>query len=689
MKQHSKISEQHLQRNAYVYIRQSTMGQVMHHQESTSRQYALKDKALSLGWPSNKIRVLDRDLGMSGSRSDNREDFKTILADVSLGQVGAVLALEASRLARSNADWHRLIEICSLTSTLILDEDGIYDPSDFNDSLLLGMKGTMSAAELHFLRGRLYGGKRNKAERGELRFPLPVGLCWEEGSSIVLDPDLEVQNAVRLVFHFFEETGSAYGVAQRFAGGGLKFPKRAYGGAWDGKLIWGHLTDSRVLSVIKNPAYAGAYVFGRFQYVKDILQDGNIRQRVKQMPRDSWFVEIQDHHEGYLTWAQHLGNLDQLQRNRTKRPENVLPQSAREGLALLQGLAICSQCGRRLTVRYQGNGGINPTYECNWTKRQGRSKKACMSVSCSPLDEALTTRLLETLDTDGLQLSLAAQDELTQREGAIRRQWEMRLERAEYEANLAHRRYEQVDPENRLVASSLEQRWNAALQKADEVQRQMDEFGRRQTRTFTPEQRGRILDLARNLPRLWQSSTTSSKDRKRMLRLLVEDITVERHKGSNATLHVRWAGGACEDISLELPARMCDRLRYPQELIDEVRQLAVSLRDEEIADVLNKSGKKSSHGRDFNKSMIEWIRFKHKIPAVNLKRSSELTVGEVANRFGVNPGVVHYWIEHDVLATRQRKPGRPHWITLTPEKERELTEWVQRSKRIKRTAKPI
>jgi len=689
MKQHSKISDQHLQRDAYVYIRQSTMGQVIHHQESTSRQYALKDKALSLGWPSSKIRVLDRDLGMSGARSDKREDFKTLLADVSLGQVGAVLALEASRLARSNTDWHRLIEICSLTSTLILDEDGIYDPSDFNDSLLLGMKGTMSAAELHFLRGRLYGGKRNKAERGELRFPLPVGLCWEEGSSIVLDPDLEVQNAVRLVFHFFEETGSAYGVAQRFAGGGLKFPKRAYGGAWDGKLIWGHLTDSRVLSVIKNPAYAGAYVFGRFQYVKDILQDGNIRQRVKQMPRESWFVEIRDHHEGYLTWTQYLENLDQLERNRTKRPENVLPQSAREGLALLQGLAICSQCGRRLTVRYQGNGGINPTYECNWTKRQGRSKKACMSVSCSPLDEALTARLLEIFNADGLQLSLAAQDELTQREGAIRRQWEMRLERAEYEANLAQRRYEQVDPENRLVASSLEQRWNAALQKAEEVQRQMDEFGRRQTRTFTPEQRGRILALARNLPRLWQSSTTSSKDRKRMLRLLVEDITVERHKGSDATLHVRWAGDACEDISVELPVPMADRLRYPKEFIDEVRQLATTLDDQEITESLNKSGKKSSHGLPFTKSMIEWIRFKHKIPAVNLKRSGELTVGEVANRFGVNPGVVHYWIEHDVLATRQRKPGRPHWITLTPEKERELTEWVQRSKRIQRTAKPI
>lgn len=259
------------------------------------------------------------------------------------------------------------------------------------------------------------------------------------------------------------------------------------------------------------------------------------------------------------------------------------------------------------------------------------------------------------------------------------------LERATYEANLAQRRYEQVDPDNRLVASSLEQRWNAALQRVDEVKRQMDEFGRRQTRTFTPEQRDRILKLAADFPRLWKSSSTTPKDRKRMLRLLVDDITIERHKGSSVTLHVRWAGGAYEDVSLVLPARMADRLRYPQERIDEVRRLAATHDDDEITEVLNKSGRQSSHGRPFTKSMIAWIRFKHKIPVVKLKRPGELTVAEVAERFGVNPGVVHYWIAHQVLPTRQRKPGRPHWITLTPEKERELNDWVQRSKKIEKT----
>jgi DNA invertase Pin-like site-specific DNA recombinase len=291
----SKITPQHLSQKAYVYVRQSTLGQVLHHQESTQRQYALKDKALHLGWNDSQIRVLDRDLGQSGAQSQSRKDFKTLLADVSLGEVGAVLALEASRLARSNADWHRLIELCSLTGTLILDEDGVYDPANFNDGLLLGLKGTMSAAELHFLRGRLIGGKRSKAERGELRFPLPVGLCWEE-DQIVLDPDQEVQGMLRLVFQSFRETGSAYGVVRRFAEKGLKFPKRAYGGAWNGKVIWGHLTASRALGIIRNPAYAGVYVYGRFRCVKQILQDGQIRQRVRKMSRDSWLVEIQNHH---------------------------------------------------------------------------------------------------------------------------------------------------------------------------------------------------------------------------------------------------------------------------------------------------------------------------------------------------------------------------------------------------------
>src|ERR1700674_2866313 len=283
-----KISDDHRRKPAYVYLRQSTPGQVRHHQESTERQYALREKARELGWSEAAIRTLDGDLGMSGSQMTGREDFKTLVADVSMGQVGAVFALEVSRLARSNLDWHRLLELCALTATLVIDEDGCYDLADFNDGLLLGLKGAMAQAELHFLHARLQGGKLNKAKKGELRFPLPVGFCYDEQSRIILDPDEEVRGAVGLVFRLFRETGTAFAVTQRFAERELRFPKRSYGGAWDGKIIWGHLTHSRVLTLLKNPSYAGMYVFGRYQYRREISPEGGIHKRIHQVGMPDW-----------------------------------------------------------------------------------------------------------------------------------------------------------------------------------------------------------------------------------------------------------------------------------------------------------------------------------------------------------------------------------------------------------------
>src|SRR5258706_7337906 len=275
-----KITEHHRSKPDYIYLRQSTPGQVRHHRESTERQYALREKALELGWSQTAIRILDRDLGMSGAQATGREDFKTLVADVSMGQVGAVFALEVSRLARSNLDWHRLLELCAFTETLVIDEDGCYNPADFNDGLLLGLKGTMAQAELHFLRVRLLGGKLNKAKKGELRFPLPVGFCYDEQTRIVMDPDEEVRAAVGLVFRLFRETGTAFGVMQRFAESGLCLPKRSYGGAWDGKILWGRLTHGRVLGMLKNPCYAGMYVFGRYRYRREISAEGAVHKRI-------------------------------------------------------------------------------------------------------------------------------------------------------------------------------------------------------------------------------------------------------------------------------------------------------------------------------------------------------------------------------------------------------------------------
>src|SRR5215469_4965926 len=678
-----KITEHHRGRPAYIYLRQSTPSQVRHHQESTERQYALREKALELGWSESLIHTLDRDLGKTGTEIAGREDFKTLVAEVSLGQVGAVFALEVSRLARSNLDWHRLLELCALTETLVIDEDGCYDPADFNDGLLLGLKGAMAQAELHFLHARLQGGKLNKAKKGELRFPIPVGLCYDEQGRTIRDPDAEVQGAVSLVFRLFRETDSAFGVMQRFAESGLRFPKRAYGGAWDGKIIWGRLTHSRVLNLLKNPCYAGMYVFGRYQYRRQINPEGGVQKRIQAVAMSDWRVRLQDHHEGYITLEEFFENQERLEKNRTNGEGTLLAGPAREGLALLQGLLLCGACGRGLTVNYTGNGGIYPCYLCNRLRRDGLASKYCMNFRCDLLDAAIGEEVLKALQPAEIELALAALAELESRDRALSRQWQMRLERAEYEAALAERRYQEVDPSQRLVAATLERRWNDALLQWEELKKQATEFQGQKARVATPEQKAKVLALARDLPRLWHASTTPSKDRKRMLRLLIKDITVEKLSAHKQLLvHIRWQGGACSDLNLQLPPKIADRVRYPATVVNRVRDLAQRLSDDEIAESFNREGHVSALGRPFRVSMIEWIRYRYQIPKATLIRPEELTVQQVAERFRVSPHVVYYWIDRGVIQTRRLNAGAPYWITLNEIDEQKLRDWVRNSSRI-------
>lgn len=681
----NKVKNVHLEKPAYVYIRQSTMGQVRHHQESTERQYALKNMALELGWTAGTIRILDGDLGKSGAHIAGREDFKALVADVSMRKVGAVFALEASRLARSCTDWHRLLELCAYTNTLIIDEDGCYNPADFNDQLLLGLKGTMSQAELHFLRARLLGGKLNKAKKGELKTPLPVGLVYDDAGRTVFDPDDEVRHTIRMLFTSFRETGSGYGVVHAFAKKGFRFPKRAYGGAWNGRLVWGRLTESRVFGVLKNPAYAGVYVFGRYQSVKEMAADGTIRTRSVAVPRSDWRITIKDHHEAYITWDEYLHNQTILERNRTNGEETLVSGPAREGKALLQGILVCGNCGRRLTVRYKGNGGIYPTYECNWRRREGLSTSSCMHIRCDLIDEPVSTRVLEVIEPKQIDIAIKALEELERRGKAVDRQWRMRIDRAEYEAQLAQRRYEAVDPDNRLVAASLEQRWNDALVNVEETKKDFAEHQHKEHITATPEQKARLRFLSRDLPRLWKSSTTQAKDRKRILRLLIKDITVEKlPEPKRIMLHLRWHGGTCEDIPIKLLSNIADQLRYPKEIIDKVRGLAKDLTGKQIAAELNRQGLLSAKGKPFTASIISWIRYRHAIPTPNLKRPEELTVKQMAKKFAVSNHVVYYWIERKVVNARRINQGMPYWITIDPQKEKKLIEWVRNSPKIKK-----
>jgi DNA invertase Pin-like site-specific DNA recombinase len=628
--------------------------------------------------------VLDADLGQSGTQMNNRQDFKTLVADVSLEKVGAVFALEASRLSRSCSDWHRLLEICSLTRTLIVDADGCYDPADFNDQLLLGLKGTMSQAELHFIRARLQGGKRNKAQRGELRFPLPVGYVYgDEPGSILLDPDAEIQSAVQLVFTQFRQTGSAYGVVRHFLQHNLSFPRRAYGGVWNGKIIWGKLQHGRVLGLLSNPSYAGAYVFGRYRGAKSISTEGQIQSRVQRLPIDSWLVLIQEHHPGYISWDNYLENQQMLEQNQTNTPEQCSSGAAREGRALLQGLLLCAHCGRKLSPRYTGNGGIYPVYDCTRRKEDARYKPEGVTIQADLVDQALSHRVLEILRPEQVEIALRAVKELERRSQAVDQQWRMRIERLEYQTQLAQRRYEEVDPSNRLVAGTLERRWNDALVELKTAQEELHRSRQQQGLELTQEQKAQLRALAEDLPRLWKSQTTSAQDRKRMLRLLIKDITVEKRRAERkAVMHIRWQGGAVEDLLIELPVPAPDKVRYPQPLVTRIRSLAASMTDAQITSTLNQEGLLSAKGKPFTRSMVSWIRYRYEIPAPVLKGPDELTVEEVADRFKVRPGVVYYWIERGHLPARRLQAGWPYWISLGSEKESELQDWVANSNRI-------
>lgn len=676
----NKVRPSHRNRAAIVYVRQSTLGQVRLHQESTERQYALRDRAQEMGWPAQAISVIDEDLGLSGSQSAGRTGFQHLVADVSLGQVGAIFGLEVSRLARSNADWHRLLELCALFDTLIVDADGVYDLADFNDRLVLGLKGTMSEAELHLLRGRLLGGKLNKARKGELHTPLPVGFTFDPAGRIVLDPDEQVQTAVRSLFDVFRRTGSAFGVVQHFVREGLRFPKRAYGGAWAGRLLWGDLTHGRVLGVLKNPCYAGTYVFGRYHYRKKLGDDGRLRSAMVAVAPENWQVRIDDHHPGYLSLAEFEANQIRLRHNRTNA---VLSGAAREGAALLQGLLLCGHCGRRLTVRYTSNGGIKVRYECGHGRRDGAPGPHCRSVDGSILDAAVSAHVLGALQPAELDLALRAVDHLHQSRQSTEHTWKLRLERAQYEADLAERQYLLTEPENRLVARTMESRWNERLAEVHRLQEEYHAYARRLTDAGPPVTREQVLALARDLPRLWDAPTTSPRDRKRILRVLLADVTVLSVPGSREVrLGIRWRSGRSESVTAQRPLNAPDRRRCPPETVALVAEMSRTLTDRQIIESCNAEGLLAPTGKPFTRGSVQWIRYRHRIPGP--QADGQISVTQAASRLGVSIHVIYYWIKRGILAASKPAPGWPWRITLDPDMEDQLRERIRRSGHLRR-----
>jgi DNA invertase Pin-like site-specific DNA recombinase len=626
-----KVTADHLKRDAYLYVRQSTLRQVAEHGESTQRQYALRDRAIASGWPIERVHVIDRDLGKSGSSTTARDGFQQLVSEVALGKAGIVMGLEVSRLARNSADWHRLIELCALTATLILDEDGVYDPAGFNDRLLLGLKGTMSEAELHILKARMRG--------GELEMGPPVGLVYRTDGVIGLDPDAQVQSAIRLVFETFERTGSAVQTVRFFREQGLQFPRRLRTGANKGDLLWAPPQHSRILQVLHNPRYAGAFVYGRTRTRH--RPDGGVS--VVRVARADWQFVMPGMHQGYIDWERFEANQRRLADNAGAFGGERLSGPAREGPALLQGRVLCGLCGERMGVRYsREHGSTVPTYVCQETAVR-RAGKTCQTVPGKIVDAAVAVLLIEMMTPMTLAVTLEVQRELEMRAHETDTARRQHVERLRYDAELARRRYMKVDSDNRLVAGTLEAEWNDKLRRHAEAADEYERRSKQQAATLSAETRQRILGLAEQLPQIWNDPRVDFRERKRIVRLLIDDVTLL--KAQTITAHVRLPGGATRTLVLERPLPIAQIRKFKPELVVTVDQLLDQHCDREIADILNRDGWRTWEGKPFNLKKVAFIRQAYKLASryERLRRRGMLTTGEVAVKFRVSETAVHEW----------------------------------------------
>jgi DNA invertase Pin-like site-specific DNA recombinase len=662
-----KIAGSHLERLALIYLRQSSPRQVRENFRSTERQYSLAEEAARLGWEPERILTVDGDLGISGRDAHPREAYKELVGRVCLGEVGAIFGLEVSRLARSSAETQRLLEYCGLTDTLVIDSDGVYDLRDFNDQLVLGVKGQLAQAELHIMGVRLQGAKRHAAERGELRFSLPVGLVYDEEGQTIIDPDEEVQAAIGDVFKAFGQTGSAYGVVGVFVN--RRFPRRAYGGAWAGELRWGRLTHSRVLGVLRNPSYAGAYVFGRYRSRRVLRPDGTITTKTVELPRSEWAIVIQDHHPGYINWQEFLANEQRLAANNNRNGQ----RPPRGGAALCQGILRCGACGGSITTLHRREGSY---YECGHSRADHINTPGCRSVAVSVVDELIARRLLQALAPEEIALALAAADEHRDRRARSDRVFQLRVERARYEAIRAERAFHACEPDNRLVARSLENRWEEKLRELKDAEAELAEH----VVPSSEPSREQIEALARDLPALWAAKSTAHRDRKRLLRALIADVTLtSKPEGRELQVGIRWRSGASEEHTIQRPKTRHQVIRTPAEAIELTRRLAADHTNTQIAEQLNAAGLHAGTGSPFAAKHVQWIRWRHKIPyPTTWAQDGEQTVSQLAERLGVSTGTVYAWISTGKLAAR-RGPANQLYIQFPPKVEQQCRERIQNS----------
>jgi len=651
-----KVTSEHLARNAYLYLRQSTMKQVLENQESTRRQYALKEKAIELGWDDNRIVVIDSDKAQSGKSAQDREGFKQLVSEVSLGLAGIIIGLEVSRLSRNSADWYHLMEICGLRNTLILDEDGLYDLCNINDRLVMGFKGTISEFESHQIKNRLWGGKLFKARRGELHTTLPIGFVYSPSGQVELEPDEQVRQWLDLFFSTFRRLGSGIEVVRYFNKNGLKFPRYVQGGPDKGKIEWGLLNIYRARDILKNPRYAGAFFYGKTQKKRFGGVGGGVVVR-KSIDRDQWYSLVKDSHPGYITWEEYEENLKKLQSNNFGyNPGGLNNQNhtgpVREGSALLQGLVICGICGRKMNVHYHNRPkGRIPDYVC--VKGHKYGEKGCQRIGGIAIDAAIGELLMASMTPLSLEVALNVEKELISRFEEADRIRRQEFERLHYESEQACKRYMNVDPENRLVAATLEKEWNDKLKQSELAWQEYELQRQNQQKVLKPEEMETVMKLASDFHRLWEHKEVSHRDRKRMVRLLIQNVALKKEKiaddghdgaevdrdryGYFTSAKIYFRGGMIKSLNIPGPKKIWKQQRTSEEIVSKIDQLLEDQTHSEIADTLNKNGHLSPTGKLFTSGIIDNIRRHYHLKSryQRLREKGLLTLKELSDKIKI------------------------------------------------------
>jgi DNA invertase Pin-like site-specific DNA recombinase len=654
-----KITPEHLERAAYVYIRQSSLQQVRHNLESRRRQYELKDRARELGF--EEVVVVDDDLGISGSGHHERPGFGRFLAAVCDGRVGAVLAFEASRLARNNRDWHHLIDLCVLTQTLVIDAEGIYDPGILNDRLLLGLKGTMSEFELGILRQRAQEAYRQKVLRGEVLTAVPIGFVRSHSNGIEISPDREVQAAIGGVFRDFERFGTLRQVLLWYHQEKITIPLANRSGDTP-KLIWRLPNYQHLLRMLKNPTYAGAFAYGRTR-CKTVVVEGRPRKRTGQrVAMEDWQLLIKDHHPGYISWQQYVENQRILKSNRTKSHE-VGSGAPKKGSALLTGLLRCGRCGHKLQVAYRSREARSARYYCR-TGNKEQGKPSCLCFAAFRVEQAVVETVLGACHPVAIEASLEVLDTERVENEQQRRRLEMALERARFEAQYARRQYDAVDPCNRLVAAELETRWNAALAQVAEAEDRLKAQQQSQ-RSLSEEEQNRLFEIGADLNAVWNDESAPIEIKKRIIRTVIHEIVVDvSHDNTTLNMQIHWVGGV--HTVLKVPKNKTGRnaKATDHDVVELVRELALVQPDSCIASTLNRLGYRTGSGKTWNETRVKHLRNYNRVAVFDRGEARPwVTMEEAATILKTNPVVIRTMIRKNYLPAKQVAKHAPWTIS--------------------------